>query len=388
MAQPKGIPKERNIIRIDGKRSHGWQVKFSFQEREISKFFSDGKYGSVEKALDEARNFRDSFLVDWQAVKTTQGVTKHPSDVGKVMGVFFVKGKKKANSHEYSSHWRAQWNTPEGERKFANFFVATHGYEEAHNLAVQARLAGTGETLQAIQPRASFVIPANPNIKLWRYLDFTKFISMLEKSSLFFVFMSFLNDPFEGSISAINNGLRPSLFEKKLFEKKIDREQLRSRVAVSSWHMNTQESAAMWKLYAQTNEAVCVQSTYSLLRKTLPPVFRISEMNYVDYNSDYIPEYHPLAPFVFKRKSFEHEHELRALIDLKEADSTLHEFLGVEVSQYGIYKTADLTGLIQKVYVAPESPDWFYDLVQSVCKTYKMSNIPVVRSSLETEPFY
>jgi hypothetical protein len=210
----------------------------------------------------------------------------------------------------------------------------------------------------------------------------------LEKSSLFFVFFSALNDPFEGSISVINKSLRPSLFEKKFFRKNVNRTELRARVAVNSWHMNTHESAAMWKLYAQTNEAVCIQSTYSLLRNALPPIFKISEINYVDYNSDYIPEYHPLAPFVFKRKSFAHEQELRAMIDMEEADSDLYEFLGINPSQVGIYKTISIVDLVQSVYVAPESPDWFYDLVKSVCKTYKLDSIPVVRSSLETEPFY
>lgn len=111
-------------------------------------------------------------------------------------------------------------------------------------------------------------------------------------------------------------------------------------------------------------------------------------MNYVDYSSNYIPEYHPLTPFVFKRKSFEHEQELRAFIDMEEAESDLQSFLGIEVSQYGIYKTINLKELLQTVYVAPESPDWFYDLVKNVCKTYRLEEINVVRSSLETEPFY
>jgi hypothetical protein len=62
MAQPEGIPKQKNIIRIDMKKvkgrkgggTHGWQVKFEFNEREISKFFSDKKYGGMLPALDEA----------------------------------------------------------------------------------------------------------------------------------------------------------------------------------------------------------------------------------------------------------------------------------------------------------------------------------------------
>jgi len=34
---------------------------------------------------------------------------------------------------------------------------------------------------------------------LWRYLDFTKFVSMLDSSSLFFTRCDLFDDPFEGS---------------------------------------------------------------------------------------------------------------------------------------------------------------------------------------------
>ncbi len=356
MAQPDGIPKQKNIIRVDTKKvkgkssggTHGWQVKFQLNEQEISKFFSDKKYGGVKPALAEAIAFRDSFLVDIHAARADKPETGTPDAEGRILGVIFIRGKKKATSDDYSSYWHAQWTTHDGIKEFKNFFVARYGYEKAKELAIQARLAAVGQKDNAnlISP---FVIPSDPHIKLWRYLDFTKFVSMLEKKALFFMFTEFLNDPFEGSTSAINKGLRPSIFEKKFFQTNINRAKLRSRVAINSWHMNTHESAAMWHLYAQTNEAVCIQTTYANLRDSLPQVFKIYQMNYVDYNSNYIPEYHPLTPFVFKRQSFEHEHELRALIDMEEADSALHEFLGIEISQYGIYKSISLNNLINTI---------------------------------------
>ena len=39
---------------------------------------------------------------------------------------------------------------------------------------------------------------------LWRYMDFTKFVSLLEKRSLFFARADKLGDPFEGA-TPINN---------------------------------------------------------------------------------------------------------------------------------------------------------------------------------------
>ncbi len=78
MAQPDGIPKQKNIIRIDTKKipgrkgggTHGWQVKFEFNLLKISKFFSDLKYGGVLPALDEAISFRDSYETDTYASRS------------------------------------------------------------------------------------------------------------------------------------------------------------------------------------------------------------------------------------------------------------------------------------------------------------------------------
>ncbi len=43
--------------------------------------------------------------------------------------------------------------------------------------------------------------PKNENSKIWRYLDFAKFISILDRKALFFVRADRLSDKFEGSYS-------------------------------------------------------------------------------------------------------------------------------------------------------------------------------------------
>jgi hypothetical protein len=59
-----------------------------------------------------------------------------------------------------------------------------------------------------------FEKPDNENAKIWRYLDFTKFVSMLEKKALFFVRADKLGDQFEGSFSKANLELRPKVYDK------------------------------------------------------------------------------------------------------------------------------------------------------------------------------
>lgn len=56
-----------------------------------------------------------------------------------------------------------------------------------------------------------FEKPENENAKIWRYIDFTKFVSLLDKSALFFTRADRLGDPFEGSYSRANIKLRPEV---------------------------------------------------------------------------------------------------------------------------------------------------------------------------------
>ena len=47
--------------------------------------------------------------------------------------------------------------------------------------------------------RGVFREPDNFSVKVWRYMDFTKFVSLLELRSLYFARSDLLGDPFEGT---------------------------------------------------------------------------------------------------------------------------------------------------------------------------------------------
>ena len=51
--------------------------------------------------------------------------------------------------------------------------------------------------------------PPQDNAVLWRYMDFTKFVSLLDRRALYFSRADKLGDPFEGSLSHINRLTRP-----------------------------------------------------------------------------------------------------------------------------------------------------------------------------------
>jgi hypothetical protein len=239
-------------------------------------------------------------------------------------------------------------------------------------------------------------------------MDFTKYVSMLDSGGLFFARADLLGDPFEGSSSRANIVLRPEVY-KETSEKMSSAnegagtgwlEQLsriqqwtRQWVYINCWHMNEYESAAMWRLYARTNEAIAVQSTYARLCEGMPSelylggdspseVF-VGEVEYIDYETDWLPEGNSFYPFVHKRKSFEHERELQAVI---------LEFPGagmaVDNTKTGVWVKASLDDLIETVYVAPTAPDWFRNLVEAVTHKYDLLEKPIIRSSLDIDPVF
>ncbi len=48
-----------------------------------------------------------------------------------------------------------------------------------------------------VKEHLTFKAPENEEIKVWRYMDFTKLISLIDTSSLFFTRADQFNDPFE-----------------------------------------------------------------------------------------------------------------------------------------------------------------------------------------------
>ena len=139
--------------------------------------------------------------------------------------------------------------------------------------------------------------PEDRNVLIWRYIDFTKLVALFDSSSLYFPNATQLGDPFEGSVSLKNIANRQiELVERSNFfwnstrgktdatlEEFIQRgaridttvaqhlEWTRHWTYMNCWHVNECESAAMWKLYGTSNQAVAIVSTFQRLLDTLSP---------------------------------------------------------------------------------------------------------------------
>jgi hypothetical protein len=127
----------------------------------------------------------------------------------------------------------------------------------------------------------AFQPPTNTQIKIWRYMDFTQFVSMLDEKGLLFTRADLLEDKFEGTMS---RPLHDFLLDQGDPQQHADLLRLTKGWSfVNCWHMNESESAAMWKIYSTANESVCVQTTYARLRDALTEDVYIGMMNYISY---------------------------------------------------------------------------------------------------------
>ena len=232
--------------------------------------------------------------------------------------------------------------------------------------------------------------PPPGDAMLWRYMDFTKFVSLLDKRALFFSAADQLGDPFEGSVSKVNEVLRPianpDLPEDILRGLTQHLKESRRFNLISCWHENSHESEAMWRLYSREKDGVAIKTDFDSFTKsfTCSEDIHIGKVSYVDYKSEIIPENNLFSPFLHKRKSFAHEHEVRAISWIRHEDDEVLKKLRDE-GLTGVYYEVDLSVLIKEVIVAPFAPDWFLELVNSVAASYDLK-VPVVKSDLADTP--
>jgi hypothetical protein len=246
-----------------------------------------------------------------------------------------------------------------------------------------------------------FVAPEDDEIKIWKYMDFTKLISLLDTGCLFFSRADSFDDPFEGSYPRNNVEFRKSVpkeldeesqehYLKVINNTKDTNKHWPRYTAISCWHMNEFESAAMWSLYLKSDEGIAIQSSYNKLKKSIIDDEKVylGVVKYIDYNSYYIKDNNILIPFVHKRKSFEHESELRAVMLKKPISSGEIDFKEETIKKGGgVPIKVNIKELIDKIYVAPNAPIWFHKLVNTIVKRYE-PDIEVLSSDINNPPMF
>jgi hypothetical protein len=243
-----------------------------------------------------------------------------------------------------------------------------------------------------------FVLTPDDGVVLWRYLDIVKFVDLLQTSTLHFSRADLVGDDFEGSYTQGNKTWYKKYFRdlygKDAGDEWIDNVAAFNRglpkwIYLNCWHMNSDESAAMWQQYGPVAGSIAIRSTVGSLKKALAKAsepIHIGAVTYISYQNDKFPDAHPLHAFLHKRTSFAHEKEARAIFVNYEAQDKPFA-LPTSAPAEGIRVKTTLKDLVQAVHVAPRAQQWVVQVVDRLLDTHGVG-IRATQSAMDVAPLF
>lgn len=242
--------------------------------------------------------------------------------------------------------------------------------------------------------------PGKPesDAELWRYIDFTQFVSILENDALWFSRAAGFFDSYEGALPPqklreIADGITDRVEDPEDFVSAFY-DALRYSTYISCWHEALDETAAMWQVYQQKGKEVAIKSTVFRFNNALETSTGITSgrVKYIDYSNNPDITVNRVSPFFYKRLSFEPESEFRAVIsDFVPPDGVRvdDDFVRkvAEESSIGQLVPVNPTMLIEEVYISPVAGAWLEDLIDDVLDTYGLEDVSVYPSGLQEDPF-
>ena len=221
------------------------------------------------------------------------------------------------------------------------------------------------------------------NPKLWRYMDLTKFLALIINQNIYFNRADNYEDVYEGLLTKLDQEKlknNPSL--EILIQRKTS--------FINCWHQNDYESAAMWKLYGVINDAIAIETDLETLTNIIPSRIYIHKVEYIDYQTDSIIDLcfektgtlniHDIM--AYKRKSFVHEQEYRAIYWHIPVDNEPLQPNMSWAHEKGINLTIDIKKLIKHVHISPYASDLVLSIVKSILYKYGLKEISVTKSGL------
>jgi hypothetical protein len=249
-----------------------------------------------------------------------------------------------------------------------------------------------------------YEVPSDDS-SLWRYMDLAKFVSLLRDRSINFARADVLGDSWEGAkgarinktiwdahyLSFLQEMIRnpPEGYQCEKSDEEVAAEANRlleqlavtgsldlRRTYVSCWHENEIESEALWRLYCPPPTAgIAIRTTFADLKRAFDNDVSIQtgRVKYVDFRTQFAG----VNDAIFrKRKSLQHEQEVRAVI---------RQYPGDESTR--LTRQVELPALVKEVIVSPFSPPWLESIVSDLLKRYE-APIPIRTSELLSQPFF
>ncbi len=207
---------------------------------------------------------------------------------------------------------------------------------------------------------------------VWRYMSFEKFADILATESLFFTRADRYDDKFEGYVPQST-----TLPHKPEVNPTVDRvdSNFRQYIMCNCWHHGEEESMGMWDKYHLRNSGIAIKTTMGNLKNSLPdkPNVFIGKIKYIsNHNQIEMPmdvEIFLHYPYFYKRKPFEYEREVRAIIDI----ASLPQDAPYE---FGTSLKIDLKTLIDEndeksqVIVSPHADKWVAGTLELIVERY------------------
>ena len=189
-------------------------------------------------------------------------------------------------------------------------------------------------------------------------------------------------------------------------------EESRKYVICNCWHQNVVESMAMWEKYHMCNSGVAIKTTMQKMKNSLTSKHSIyiGKIEYIYDNTDddqymqnFLQSEIPLAkkltyfPYFRKRKEYEHEQEVRLIVDIdpvvmdafnNQTVETVDTFLETglpDICDIGMLFNIEINKLIDEVIVSPYAEDWITEAVRSVVRKFGF-NFNVNPSTLLDDP--
>lgn len=245
---------------------------------------------------------------------------------------------------------------------------------------------------------------------IWRYMSFSKFMSLISSESLWFARADTLqaSDPMEGrvpeaQVEANIKHLRllnlAPMTDKEgriIFSPQQRAEQdavmhmrreyfERYKTYINCWHISDVENFAMWRIYGEESNSLAIKSTVGDLRKALGESdnYRIfaGAMNYVDYSDPAIfkePMPNGFSKYLNKSQYYEYEKELRLIYwdigdvsDLIPNEVKYHiepDESDVKEIPTGVKVPIDFKQLVNEVILGPDCEPWFIEMLQGLNK--------------------
>ena len=211
---------------------------------------------------------------------------------------------------------------------------------------------------------------------LWRYMSFEKFANILATESLFFARADKYDDKFEGYIP---ESIKESYESAGIHIDLNTFHTFRPYVMCNCWHHGEEESMGMWDKYHLRNSGIAIKTTMGNLKNSLPeepPDVFIGKIEYINnHNQIKMPGdignllYYP---YFYKRKPFEYEQEVRAIINIVSI-TDIASISGDAPYEFGRPLRIDVKTLIgenSEVIVSPYADEWITSTLELIVKRY------------------